>query len=651
MIDSFSLDHLREEVFAGRLSRRDVLRRSMLLGLSAPIIAGLLAACGDDDDSGDEPVVTAGSTGADATEAPADVEPTEDAGAEPEATAEGEEPEATAEGEEPEATEEGEEPEATAPAEPVGERGGSGLLRLFYWQAPVIMNPHLANGTKDFHASRVVYEPLADWDANLDPILLLASEWPSIENGTLAEDLTSVTWKLREGVTWHDGEAFDADDVVFTYEYIVNTENATTTIGRYQTIESVEAIDPYTVQVNFTAPTPAWYDAFVTSEGIILPEHVFRDFQGAESRNAPANLEPIGTGPFMLREFRPGDVVLYDLNPEYWDAGKPHIDEIEMKGGGDAIGAARAVLQTGEADWAWNLQIEPAVLEEILTGGLGGVDALPGGGTERVMFNFSDPNTEVDGARSHISVPHPVLSDVRARKAISMACQRDVIAEQLYGPGGVAATNQYDEPSRFTNPDLTWTYDLDAAQALLDEMGYEGGYNILFQTSINSVRQKTQEIIKQDLEQLGFTVEIKAIDAAVYFSTDQGNPDTSGKFYADFEMHTNGAGVYPATWFERYRGDDIAQQENGWSGTNYFRYSNPEFDALHDEVRIAVDEDRQVELFQEMMLLVTETDVVEVPLINRTNLAAKASRIQGYTGSPWASNPIFDLKNWTLDPA
>jgi peptide/nickel transport system substrate-binding protein len=638
----FDLEQLRADVFAGRMTRRGVLQRAMVLGLSAPVVAGLLAACGDDDDdSGDdtsEPTA-AGGAGADATESTDDdAEPTEAAGDE------GSEDEPTET-----ADDEGDDGEATEPAAEAGERGGSGLLRLFYWQAPVILNPHLANGTKDFHASRVCLEPLADWDANLEPILVLASEWPSVENGTLAEDLTSVTWKLREGVTWHDGEEFNAEDVVFTYEYISNPDNACTTIGRYQTVESVEAIDDYTVQINFTVPTPAWYDPFVTSEGIILPQHIFADFQGEESRNAPANLEPIGTGPFKVREFRPGDVVLYDLNENYWDPGKPHIDEVEMKGGGDSLGAARAVLQTGEADWAWNLQIEPAVLAELEGGGIGELDALPGGGTERLMINFTDPNTEVDGQRSHISVPHPVFSDVRARQALALACQRDVIAEQLYGPGGVAASNQYDEPAKFTNPDLTWTYDLDEAQALLDEMGFEGA-NVLYQTSINSVRQKTQEIIKQSMEQLGFTVELKSIDAAVYFSTDQGNPDTSGKFYADLEMHTNGPTPYPASWFDRYRSDEIAQQENGWSGTNYFRYANPEFDELHDQFRVEVDEDRQIEIAQAMLELVTATDVVEVPLVNRTNLAAKATRIQGYTGSQWASNPIHDLKNWTLDP-
>ncbi len=632
----FGLERLQEEVLAGKLSRRQVLKRSAVLGLSAPIIAGLLAACGGDDD--EEPTTAP----AEATTAPA--------GEATEAPAEATEPAAEATEAEAEPTKEGEaeaSPTEEAAAE-TGERGGSGQLRLFYWQAPVILNVHLANGTKDYHACRVCMEPLADWDANLEPVLFLATEFPSVENETLAEDGTWCIWKLREGVKWHDGEDFNADDVVFTYEYIVNPDNATTTSGRYQTVESVEKIDDYTVRVNFKVPTPAWYDPFVTTEGCILPEHIFKDFQGSESRNAPANLDIIGTGPFKVREFRPGDVCLYDLFEDYWDPGKPHIDSVEMKGGGDSVGAARAVLQSDEADWAWNLQVEPSVLNPMEDAGIGTIDAQPGGGTERLMINFSDPNTEVDGQFSHFGTPHPIWSDLRARQALAFLCDRGTIAEQLYGKGGVAATNQYDEPAKFTNKELTWEFNIDKAKALLDEMGFSGG-NIVYQTSINSVRQKTQEIIKQAMEQVGFTVQIKSVDAAVYFSTDQGNPDTSGKFIADLEMHTNGAGVYPAVWFERYRTDEIAQQDNGWAGSNYFRYSNPEFDKMHDQCRVEMDADKQVQLFQDMMKLVTETDVVEVPLVNRTGLAAKSNRIKGYVGSPWAANPVWELKNWTLE--
>ncbi len=348
-----------------------------------------------------------------------------------------------------------------------------------------------------------------------------------------------------------------------------------------------------------------------------------------------------------MREFRPGDVCLYDLFEDYWDPGKPHLDSVEMKGGGDSAGAARAVLQTGEGDWAWNIQVEPSVLAPMEKAGFGKLDALPGGGTERLMINFSDPNTEVDGQKSHFGTPHPIWSDVRARQALAYLCDRGTIAEQLYGKGGVAATNQFDVPAKFTNKELTAEFNIDKAKALLDEMGFKGG-DILYQTTINTVRQKTQEIIKQAMESVGFKVQLKSIDSAVYFSTDQGSPDTSGKFNADLEMHTNGSDLYPATWFERYRTDQIAQKENGWAGSNYFRYSNPEYDKMHDQCRVEMDPDKQITLFQAMMKLVTETDAVEVPLVNRTGLSAMSNKIEGRVGSPWAADPPWELRDWTL---
>ena len=163
------------------------------------------------------------------------------------------------------------------------------------------------------------------------------------------------------------------------------------------------------------------------------------------------------------------------------------------------------------------------------------------------------------------------------------------------------------------------------------------------------MRQKTQEIIKAALEELGFKVELKSIDAGIYFTTDVGNPDTSGKFWADLEMHTNSSDAYPSTWFERYRTDEIDQKSNGWSKSNAFRYSNPEFDTLHDQCRIELDEAKQVELFQKMMRMVTVDDVVEVPLVARKSVAAKGKKIQGYVGSAWASTPVYELKNWTLE--
>src|SRR5437899_4271844 len=164
-------------------------------------------------------------------------------------------------------------------------RGGGGLLKVLWWQGPTLLNPHFAVGTKDQDGSRLFYEPLAGWDrdGNLQPIL--AETIPGREDGTLAADGKSVTWKLKKGVTWHDGKPFTADDVVFNWEYARDPATASLTSGSYKDV-TVEKIDAYTVAVKFAAPTPFWADAFVAAAGCIIPKHLFADYMGAKSREA-----------------------------------------------------------------------------------------------------------------------------------------------------------------------------------------------------------------------------------------------------------------------------------------------------------------------------------------------------------------------------
>ncbi len=187
---------------------------------------------------------------------------------------------------------------------------------MLYWQAPTLLNPHFAVGTKDQEGSRIFYEPLAAWDpeGNLAPVL--AAEIPEIENGGIAPDGMSVTWKLKKDVQWHDGRPFTADDVVFNWEYAADPATAATTIGSYQDIK-VEKVDPLTVRVHFKKPTPFWADAFVGQFGMIVPKHLFEGYKGANSREAPANLKPVGTGPYRFVDFKPGDMVKGERNPAY----------------------------------------------------------------------------------------------------------------------------------------------------------------------------------------------------------------------------------------------------------------------------------------------------------------------------------------------
>src|SRR4051795_9513256 len=141
-------------------------------------------------------------------------------------------------------------------------RGGGGPLKLLWWQGPTLLNPHFATGTKDQDGSRLFYEPLACWDPDGNMKLVLAAEIPSIQNGGLAADGKSVTWKLKPGVKWHDGTPFTADDVVFNWEYAKDPATSALTIATLRHI-TVEKVDDLTVRILFNKPTPFWADAFV----------------------------------------------------------------------------------------------------------------------------------------------------------------------------------------------------------------------------------------------------------------------------------------------------------------------------------------------------------------------------------------------------
>ena len=192
-------------------------------------------------------------------------------------------------------------------------RGGGGELKTLWWQAPTILNPHLATGAKDADASRIFYEGLVSFDPDGTFVPNLTAEIPTIENGGVARDGLSVIVKLKKGVQWHDGKPFTAEDVVFTWEYVMDPATAATTSGAYRDIARIDTLDPHTVKIVYKSPNPFWAKAF----GNVIPKHVFAPFKGARSREAPANLKPVGTGPYRFVDFRPGDLVRAEVFPGY----------------------------------------------------------------------------------------------------------------------------------------------------------------------------------------------------------------------------------------------------------------------------------------------------------------------------------------------
>lgn len=622
------LDRLFDAARQGRLTRRALLQRAAVLGLSAPAIAALLAACGG---GGSTAVATSAPTSASGGSSP-----TSAAGAGT--------------------------PASSPTEEAAGPAGGKGNLRLLWWQAPTVLNAHLSSGTKDFDASRLALEPLADYDANNNLVpFLSADELPSQENGQVAADGLSVTWKLRQGVTWHDGTPFTANDVKFTFDYLSNPDVAATTYGSYVNVQSVDVVDDLTVKVTFKEVEPYWYNAFVGLNGYIVPQHALQDFNGPNAATAPFNLMPIGTGPFKVVDFKPGDVGQWERYENYWDPGTPHFDSVTMKGGGDATSAARAVIQTSEQDWAWNLQVAPDVLES-LGNANGKIFTWPGGGTERLMPNHSDPVTEQNGQVSFYQVPHPHFQVPEVRQALAAMIQRDVIANTLYGPGGTATALTLNNNPRYMPQDLTWEFNLDKAKSLLDQAGAMPGadgirelngrkLDWVYQTSVNDVRQKTQEIIKAAAQEAGINMTIKAVQASVFFSGDTSNPDTLNRFQADLQMFTNIADPFPKNWYQRYLSanpdTDIAQQSNQWHANNTIRYQNADFNKLYQQVAVELDPDASTDLFLQMQRLVI-TDIADIGLVNRNNVAAVNNNLTGYKPGPFSSSTLWDARDWTM---
>ena len=534
--------------------------------------------------------------------------------------------------------------------------GGGGTLKMLFWQAPTLLNPHFAVGTKDQEGSRIFYEPLAGWDLDGNLAPALAAEIPDIENGGVAPDGTSVTWKLKKDVQWHDGNPFTADDVVFTGEYAADPATASTTIGNYRDIK-VEKVDPLTVRVHFAKPTPFWASPFVGQFGMIIPKHLFEPYKGANSRDAPANLKPVGTGPYRFVEFKPGDLIRGERNPAYHLPNRPYFDTIEMKGGGDAVSAARAVIQTGEYDYAWNMQVEDEILLRLENGGQarGRVEIVPGGNIEHIQLNSSDPWTEVDSERASAKTKHPLFSDTAVRHALSLLVDRASVEAHIYGRTGIATGNFVNNPPRFVSKNTKWEFSIEKANQMLDEAGWMRGpdgvrikdgkkLKLVFQTSINAPRQKTQAIVKQACQKAGIEVELKSVTASVYFSSDVANPDTYSKFYADMQMFTTTMGEPdPGFFMRQFLSSEIASKDNKWQGRNITRWHNDDYDAAFRAAEGELDPVKRAALFIAMNDMIVGDPAV-IPVVYRPGVSAMSRQLRA-TLSGW-DNVLWDLKNW-----
>ncbi|MCA3439975.1 MAG: peptide ABC transporter substrate-binding protein [Rhodobacter sp.] len=541
------------------------------------------------------------------------------------------------------------------------ERGADGEVKLTFPQAVSIMTPYLSGGTKDIWASSMVLEPLAGIDADGNLVTKLAAEIPTLANGGVSADMTTITWKLIPGLLWSDGTPLTADDAVFTWQYCTDPAGGCAQATKFDGVASVEAVDAGTVKVTFTGPKPNPYTAFVGALSPILQKAQFASCLGAAAPTCTdANTMPIGTGPFRVTGFTVNDTVTMEANPNYRDPAKPAFAKAVIKGGGDAESSARAVMETGEFDYAWNTQIPPESQAAMTAAGKGQFVVAFGTLVERIEMNMTDPSPDLpEGERSTAKHPHPILSDIKVRTALSKAIDRSILVEVGYGAGGKPTCNVIPAPDAWASDNTGCiAQDIEGAKALLEEAGWTDSdgdgirdkdgkkLSILYQTTVNPVRQDFQALIKDWWSEIGVETELKAIDPGVFFGGDPGSPDTFQKFYADVEMYANNSdNPDPETYLGQYQCKNAPSPDNQWQGENINRFCDPAFDALHAKLTQTTDIAERQAIAKQLNDMVTKDSMVVVPLVHRGTLSAHSNSLGGVIINAWDSE-LWNVADW-----
>lgn len=532
---------------------------------------------------------------------------------------------------------------ATPEPEAGPEAGGTVIVALY--QEPSTLNPYLV---KQGAATRVI-ETLLDGLLGIGPdgdyYPALASQVPTLENGGISSDGLQVTYILRDGLKWNDGESVRADDVVFTWNAIMNADNQVITRSGYDKIESVVAQDDSTVVITFSE----FYAPFLTLFDFVLPEHVLGSLP--DMNNASYNQAPVGTGPFMVQEWQPGDYISLVPNPNYREEGKPYLDQLIFK-----IVPSRetgvAMLKTGEVDVMWDLvedQIPQIQEEENLN-----LWVSPSINIERLILNLSKPGEPADPA-----IPHPILGDLRVRQAIDIAIDKQQIVDALLNgqaklinspiPIGWAADDSL-QPSG---------YDPEAASGLLEQAGWtdtdgdgirdKDGQPLqltIMTTSGNALREKVEQVMQAQLKSVGIDLQINNVASSVLFGSWADNaPRATGNF--DIMLYSTGPSIDPDPHLYSYfHSSQIPTEENGGKGANYSRYANPEVDAALDAARNSPDlEARRAEYFKMSQLIAQ--DLPNIMLYARLSINVFSKDVAGYTINAW-ENLTWDTQNWYM---
>ncbi len=492
---------------------------------------------------------------------------------------------------------------------------------------PNTLNPLLSDLLATAEVGSLIFSGLVQVNEKGEWLPDLATEVPTLQNGGVSRDGLTVTYRLRPGVTWHDGAPFTSADVKFTWETIMNRRANVVSREGYDKISAVETPDANTVVVRFRQ----YYAPFLTLFTTILPQHVLA--KAEDINKAAFNRAPVGTGPFKLKEWRIADALVFEVNHAYY-RGRPNLDGIVYKVIPDSS-IMLTQLKAGEVDIVSNVGL--AQLEQVKA--ISGVRAVV---TPNLIWEHVDFNLD-----------NVLFQDVKVRRAIALAIDRQaIITGALKGVASAAVGDQ--------SP-LSWAYnpvvqpparDVAAARELLTQAGFtpgadgifaKGGRRLAFNlvtTAGNKTRELVADAVVRQLKEAGVEATVRLVDVPVFF----GDVLRSRRFEA--AMFAWVAGLDPddaSLWHSR----NIPGARNGYQGQNYAGWRNPEVDALTETAARTVDlEARKQAYFRIQELMMEEAPVI--PLYFRSNIDAVRDTVVNYKPNPSQAGNLWNAREWGL---
>jgi peptide/nickel transport system substrate-binding protein len=487
-----------------------------------------------------------------------------------------------------------------ATAEP--HRGG--VLKMVITPEPPRLLAAVSSTAVVQQVSSKMHDGLLAYDEHFDPQPSLATAWE------VSPDGLTIRFDLRKDVKWHDGVPFTSEDVKFTIMKVLKVHHPR---GRstFAHVTDVETPDPHTAILKLNTPSPYIMQALHVSESPMIPKHVYEN--GDPTQNEHVNA-PIGTGPFVFKEWKKGSYLILERNPNYWEKGKPYLDRIVYNFIPDA--SARSIaFETGEIDAGGPFVVPMNDLDRLqkmphLALTEGGYAMF--GGMHYLEFNMEDPQ----------------FKDVRVRKAFAYAINKDFIINNVwFGHAGAATGPISPQVVQFYSADVpSYPYDPKKAEKLLDEAGFPrkaGG--VRFKVTLDPVPfaeryGRAGEYIKQALRQVGIDVVLRSTDAPTWLRRIYTDRSFQVSNYDIYNMSDPTIGVQRMYWSKAHKKGVVFSNGSG--------YSNPEMDRTLEAAQVEVDPVKRKKLFADMQRLAME-DLPIIPILYNKYVTVYNKRAHG----------------------